>query len=1136
MKLMTPFSITLPTFFGVAVLFFFVSLMTSAHAARPSPTKNFQGSSFEITASVLQTKIDAINNRQGFDEQSKATLLKFYQSAQDNLINIDLFKAHNIAYKNAIKEDPEKTKKLQQELAEAQAKPTKLKLENFNGISTQELEQRLIIEKEKLSSINEQLNKLETELAVQQSRPQMIRQETVTAQQDFDVTQKKLETPDTTRTKLENEAAQYFLKSLLEARSAELKMLEIEAISNPARVEYLKTHYQLFDLKKNTFTPLIAYIESILTARRQQEALAAQNALTQAEQDIANKHPVLQSITRENIQYSRELQIVTEKINNFIEQKTSIDKQAADLDSDFKNVDKKIALASLSPELGKLLREQRRSLLTQIQETLQSDTIKNEIALISLNEFKQEEVLKHLANIDSELRERMRLHVDKQLSEDQRMMIQAELRMLMDNQKELLTKLYFADTNYLRTLGDFDFSRQQLNTQANKFAAYLDERLLWVRSSPPIDQHFIADIYFALIWLLSPINGLTLLKDFFNSLVNAPFASFLVLTSVLGLLALSSWLPKQLIISAAKVNVLFTEHFFSTLKALTFTSLIILPLPWLSYSCGWLLLHNHPIDNYSKAIGTGLEIMAIPLFFMQFFYVLFAPKGIVRQHFQWQLRSTKLLRKQLAWLRFIAIPCAFIIACTSVSKVSAHSDSLGRLALILSMLGMALFLYRILNPEQGLLTTVIKIHPHSWLARFHFFWMPAAVIMPLIIIGFAATGYYLSALELQQKLIITWRLIFLMMILHALAFRWLSLVNQQLALDNAETARKLSSQGHSEKHRAVISGEDPVLPSNEQLIDIPTINAQTLNLLNALIGFGLIIGFSMIWKNILPAFAFLEDIMLWQHQVSLNNQNTYVPITLTNLMLAGLYVFITVVAMRNFSGIMELFVFRRFTIETGSRYAINQLSKYVLFSIGFIVVANELGGNWSQVQWLVAALSVGLGFGLQEIFANMVSGIILLFERPIRVGDTVTVGDITGKVSRIQMRATTLMDWDQKELIVPNKTFITHQLVNWTLSDSTTRVGINVGIAYQSDIELAHKIMLNTVRSTPLVLDNPEPCVLFMNFGDNSLNFTIYVYVSELGHRLQVTHDLHQRLLTTLREHNIEIPLPQRDVTIREQR
>jgi len=108
----------------------------------------------------------------------------------------------------------------------------------------------------------------------------------------------------------------------------------------------------------------------------------------------------------------------------------------------------------------------------------------------------------------------------------------------------------------------------------------------------------------------------------------------------------------------------------------------------------------------------------------------------------------------------------------------------------------------------------------------------------------------------------------------------------------------------------------------------------------------------------------------------------------------------------------------------------------------------------------VAALSVGLGFGLQEIFANMVSGIILLFERPIRVGDTVTIDGITGKVIRIKMRATTLIDMDQKDLIVPNKTFITNQLVNWTLSDPVTRVVIPVGIAYGSDVELAHRLCL----------------------------------------------------------------------------
>nr|WP_239649905.1 mechanosensitive ion channel domain-containing protein [Methylocucumis oryzae] len=198
-----------------------------------------------------------------------------------------------------------------------------------------------------------------------------------------------------------------------------------------------------------------------------------------------------------------------------------------------------------------------------------------------------------------------------------------------------------------------------------------------------------------------------------------------------------------------------------------------------------------------------------------------------------------------------------------------------------------------------------------------------------------------------------------------------------------------------------------------------------------------------------------------------------------------------------------------------------------------MAVASELGGSWDEVQWLVAALSVGLGFGLQEIFANLVSGIILLFERPIRIGDTVTINNVTGKVSLIQMRATTIIDWDQKEHIVPNKTFITTQLVNWTLSDAITRVVIPVSISSNSDIELAHHVMLDTVKNTPMVLTEPEPSVVLTGFGDNGLNFTIYVHVNELGHRQQVTHQIHVRLLEALKHNHIEIPYPKREVHIR---
>jgi potassium-dependent mechanosensitive channel len=465
--------------------------------------------------------------------------------------------------------------------------------------------------------------------------------------------------------------------------------------------------------------------------------------------------------------------------------------------------------------------------------------------------------------------------------------------------------------------------------------------------------------------------------------------------------------------------------------------------------------------------------------------------------------------------------------------LSSHSDNLGRLALIVIMVALSVFLARLLNPTTGLLQDYIKNHPNDWFTKLRYIWYPLAILTPLVVVGFAVEGYYLSALELHQKLIITLRLIFIIIIIYELVIRWLTFVNRQLALKNARQKRKTAALNEKQVPSSEgVGGDDPVLPIDEQLIDIPTINAQTIKLLIMFIGFSLIVGFWMIWSNILPAFSFLDRIELWQHLVTVDNQESYQPVTLTNLLMAGLYVFIVAMSVRNFPGLMELLVFSRFSIAAGGRYAVNQLAKYLIIAIGFICIANELGGSWSQVQWLVAALSVGLGFGLQEIFANLVSGIILLFERPIRVGDTVTISNVTGKVSRIQMRATTLIDPDQKELIVPNKTFITSQLVNWTLSDSTTRIVIPMRIAYGSDVELAHKVMIEAVRATPLVLEEPAPGVVFTGFGESAMEFSIRVFVSELAHRLQVTHKLLVNLEKTLRENNIQIPFPQQNVHI----
>jgi potassium efflux system protein len=257
------------------------------------------------------------------------------------------------------------------------------------------------------------------------------------------------------------------------------------------------------------------------------------------------------------------------------------------------------------------------------------------------------------------------------------------------------------------------------------------------------------------------------------------------------------------------------------------------------------------------------------------------------------------------------------------------------------------------------------------------------------------------------------------------------------------------------------------------------------------------------------------------------------PITLADLILAGLVLLLTSVATRNFPAVLEIAVLQRLPMDAGSRYATTTISRYVITAIGVVVAFGVIGLGWSQIQWLVAALGVGLGFGLQEIFANFISGLIILFERPIRVGDTVTVGDVSGTVSRIRIRATTITDWDRKELIVPNKEFITGQLINWTLSDPITRITVKVGIAYGSDTALAHRVMLETAQANERVLESPRPKIFFVGFGDSSLDFEIRVYVRSVEERFAVIHELHMAIDQGLRKHGIEIPFPQRDLHLR---
>jgi potassium efflux system protein len=360
--------------------------------------------------------------------------------------------------------------------------------------------------------------------------------------------------------------------------------------------------------------------------------------------------------------------------------------------------------------------------------------------------------------------------------------------------------------------------------------------------------------------------------------------------------------------------------------------------------------------------------------------------------------------------------------------------------------------------------------------------------------------------------------IFLLLV-HALIMRSLKVTRWRLRLKELEAQREAQASATPDSANL-----------QEQVADVGHVSAATAQLVNVATIFIAAVAALYIWEPLLPALAAFDRVELWTSTSVVQGEtvvNRFTLATVVNvLILAGLTVF----AARRLPAVIEIVLRSRTDVSPGTRYATSSLLNYVIVGAGIVAALSALGLEWSQLQWLVAALGVGIGFGLQEIVANFISGIIILFERPVRVGDIVTVGDKEGTVTKIRIRATTIRDWDGRELLVPNKEFITGRLLNWTLSDTQTRIVIKVGIAYGSNVEQALQILNDVVLAHPRTLREPAPLIVFENFGDNALELSARCFLDSVDQRMSAMTELRTAINRAFQEAGIAIAFPQRDV------
>ena len=227
-------------------------------------------------------------------------------------------------------------------------------------------------------------------------------------------------------------------------------------------------------------------------------------------------------------------------------------------------------------------------------------------------------------------------------------------------------------------------------------------------------------------------------------------------------------------------------------------------------------------------------------------------------------------------------------------------------------------------------------------------------------------------------------------------------------------------------------------------------------------------------------------------------------------------------------------IFVRYHMDIGVSQSIGTIVRYVLLIIGLFIIIQSTGIDLSALGILVGALGVGIGFGLQNITNNFISGIIILFERPVKIGDRIEIDDITGNIIQISARATTIITNDNIAIIVPNSEFISSKVINWSLNDRNVRFNFPVRVSYKEDPEKIKKLLLEVTTENKGVLNTPKPDVLFDEYGESGLNFNLRVWTSKYSDRPNVLKSqLYYAIFKKFKEHHIEIPFPQRDLHLK---
>lgn len=1077
------------------------SLVTPVTAQTRVETSPVAISADRISPVGLRAQLDAVTADSTLDDVLRQALIARYGQAISFATQAEKFRALAEEYRRALLNGEAESAALRREAGQVRDEDPAVAIKQMSPDA--DLSALLAVEQTRLAALRSELQQNEESVAAFRTRPDAILDRLDQAKSEL-----KDNAAEIARLTVDAGSPGATATSLLLAAQKEALEGEISALNQENLSSSIRRSRE--EAARDLCRSRVALAERRVETLRQQVAQRLSNTLSHAENQLAQL----------DITTQPELLPLVTSIQGLIDETHRVSDSLHDTDTKYKerkaeesriensreDLVGQLQLGGDATNLSPLLLEQLRRLPTRREGKQRLAEIRNDMATARTGQFQIDQTLR-----GQDLPQAPSTHPVVHSSQQ---------RLLEDLQQTLRVELKAHYDQWIRDLNDFAAVEREITEEAAAFRAFAEEKLFWLRSSPPVGSATVKRLPEAIHYCV----GLHRLGDLASRLVAMGLGFLISFASVVILsVAAAIWAGRRLTAISIKARHYSTDSYRLTTFGVGLTALIALPCPLALAGLGMALRFQEDASDWSTGLGVALVAISIISYHLLFLIHVCGKNGLGIHHFGWDPAMLHRLRRKLLWALPVYAVAALIIVLVRAEPTVSYLGDLGRLALLFFVVASGSLLASMMHPVKGAAATIHRLAPESLFGRLRHVWYWLIVIIVLILVGLLLAGYVFTVLLLVEKIDTSFYASAGTLIVYAMLMRFFALRESKLA--RGELVKKLRNQ-----RKEARKSETPPVPSTAQQelsaedlefdekMDLTEVKAQTRKFVGFVAGMALLVQLYSIWVNFGPVVDVLRGI------------KTHGGINPVDAIFVLVVLSMIVSTVRNLPGMMEILIFGHTQIDSGTRNAIVTLAKYAVIAVGAVVLFRNLGVDWSQFGWIAAALGVGIGFGLQEVVANFISGIVLLFERPIRVGDIVTVDGIDGVVSHIQIRATTITNWDRKEFIVPNKQFITGTLLNWTRTNSINRITIPVGVAYGSDTALAMKILIEIANSHPRLLKDPAPFATFEAFGDSALNLVLRSYLPNFENRLGTITELHCEIDRRFREAGIQIAFPQMDV------